>query len=97
MQMSHNGGTLKVQSHRVCVVYESASGRILHVHHDIALPGGAKASEHDVEAAAMAQLRKRGRHTAQLRALHVKPHEMQPSARYSVDPQRLVLKRLTAK
>ena len=95
--MQTMSGTLKVQAHGVCVIYDPASGRILHVHHDIALPGGRPASENEVEGAAMVQLRKRGSHSEQLQALHVKPDELQPRARYRVDPQRRVLVRLTGK
>jgi hypothetical protein len=83
--MQTTGGTLNVQAHRVCVIYDPANGRVLHIHHDIALPGGRPAGENEIEAAALGQLRKRGRLTDQLRVLHVKPEELRPDVRYSVD------------
>jgi hypothetical protein len=97
MQMQKMGGILKAQAHRACVIYDSVSGRILHVHHDIALPGGRLVSESEAEEAATAQLRKRGRHSAQLQVLHVSPDELQPRVRYKVDPQRRVLVPLAGK
>lgn len=95
--MKTMSGVLKAQAHQACVIYDPASGRILHVHHDIALPGGRPASENELEEAAMTQLRKRGRLAGQVQALHVKPDELQLRGRYKVDPQRKVLMRLAGK
>jgi hypothetical protein len=88
------GGTLRVQAHRVCVVYDGDSGSIVHVHHDIALPGGRPASENEVEDAAMAQVQKRGRHTPRLRLLHVNAEELETRAKYKIDPVREVVVRV---
>jgi hypothetical protein len=92
--MHGTGGTLRVQAHRVCVVYDGDSGAIVHVHQDIALPGGRPASEEEVEAAALAQVRKRGRHTPSLRTLHVNPEVLQTRAKFVVDPVREVMVRV---
>jgi hypothetical protein len=97
MQMQKMGGIVKAQAHRACVIFDPVSGRILHVHHDIALPGGRLVSESEAEEAAMAQLRKRGRHSTQLEALHVNPDELHSRVRYKVDPQHRVLVRLAGK
>jgi hypothetical protein len=85
------GGTMRAQAHRVCIVYDGDSGSIVHVHHDIALPGGRPASENEIEAAAMAQVHKRDRHTPTLRLLHVNPEVLETRARYKVDPVREVV------
>lgn len=92
--MQNTGGTLKATSHLVCVIYDAASGRIRHIHHDVSLQNSPPASEAEVEAAAFAQLHKRGVAQGGLLALHVSPEELQPRARYDVDPQRRVLRQL---
>lgn len=94
--MLTSGGTLKPTAHRVCVVYDAQDGHIVHVHHDISLHQGLHPSEAEVEAAALAQVHKRGRPTGQLKTLHVEPHEVQHQVRYKVNPQRRVLERTSA-
>lgn len=86
--MDGMGGTLRVQAHRVCVVYDGDTGSIVHIHQDIALPGGRPATADEVEAAAMAQVQKRGRYTPGLRFLHVSPEELQARGKYRVDLDR---------
>ena len=82
--MQTTGGNLRAQAHRVCVIYDPVDGRIIHVHHDVALPGGRPAGENEIETAAMTQLRKRGRETGGLRVLHAKPEDLRPLVRYKV-------------
>ena len=89
--MHGSGGTLRAEVHRVCVVYDGASGSVVHVHHDITLPGGTSATEEEMEHAAVAQLQKRGRDRPGLEYLHVSAEEVQNRAGYSVDPLRKVL------
>jgi hypothetical protein len=89
--MLNMGGQLKATTHRVCVVYDAQSGRIVHVHHEVSLHQGPHATEAETEAAALAQIRKRGRDTSQFKVLHVKPSDLQPQKRYKVDPQQRTL------
>ncbi|KDB07799.1 hypothetical protein LIG30_3001 [Burkholderia sp. lig30] len=92
--MLNTGGKLKPTAHLVCIVYDAHSGHIAHVHHEISLHKGPHATQAEAEAAALDQLKKRGKDASKFRVLHIKPDELSPLGRYKVDPQRRTLEQL---
>ena len=95
--MLQMGGTLKATAHLICVVYDARTGDIVHVHHDISLNKGPYPGEAEVEAAALAQVQKRGRNMGDMKTLHAQPHDFKPHARYKVNPQRRALEQVSRK
>jgi hypothetical protein len=80
-----SGGTGRVRSARACVVYDAESGRVHHVHQVVTFEGGREPDEHEVEAHALALVRKRGFHAGNLMVLHVAHDAIQPRTLYAVD------------
>jgi hypothetical protein len=89
-----SGGTDRVQSARACAVYDAESGRVHHFHQVITFEGGREPAEHEIEAHALALVRKRGLHSDNLMVLHVPCDAIQPRTLYAVDvkTRSLVLK-----
>jgi hypothetical protein len=83
----HYGGNQKVRSASSCVVYDSESGRIHHIHHNVTLEGGHEPNQQEIEAHALAQLSDRGIKGGHLAAIHVEPDSIKPGSIYAVDPK----------
>jgi hypothetical protein len=85
------GGTVPVCSHKSCVVYDSNSGRVHHVHHFITLEEGGEPSEQEVGDEAISLLAESGVHGPHLKVLHVQPDAMKAGTFYAVDCKSLKL------
>jgi hypothetical protein len=85
--------TVPVLSVKVCLVYDSTSGRIHHHHRVLTLVGGREPAEDEIAADALRAVSNRrnplsGRH---LHVLHVQHDAMEPGKRYRVDVRRKAL------
>lgn len=78
--MQASGGTVPVQSSRVCVVYDSENGKVHHIHEVITLRGGREPTEAQIEAHAMAIVKRKGHRAERLSVLHL-PSEKVPRHR----------------
>jgi len=82
-----SGGTVPVKSSRTCVVYDPDSGRVHHVHRVVTLEDGQEPSERQIEAHAMEILKRKGRSTEKLKALHLPSDKVEMQQLMSVDPK----------
>jgi hypothetical protein len=89
--MQTSGGTVPVQSSRVCVIYDSDSGRIHHVHEVITLKGGREPTEAEIGADAMNIARRRGQPPEKLGALHLPSDKLLRNEACSVDLRTMAL------
>ncbi len=94
MQISQPTGSPRVQSVQTCVVFDSTDGTIQHIHDVVTFEGGEAVSDYDVEQRALSLAAERGLESSTLKTIHVDPEELEPSRRYAVDPENLVLKPL---
>jgi hypothetical protein len=76
------------------VVFDSTDGTIRHIHDVVTFEGGEAVSDYDVEQRALSLAAERGLESSTLKTLRVDPEELEPSRRYAVDPENLVLKTL---
>ena len=94
MQISQPTGSPRVQSVQTCVVFDSTDGTIQHIHDVVTFEGGEAVSDYDVAQRALSLAAERGLESSTLETIHVDPEELEPSRRYAVDPENLVLKTL---
>jgi hypothetical protein len=80
-----------VKSARSCVLYDSDSGRILHIHQSVVLEGGEMPTEAELESTARAMLDARDAETSKVVALHVPHADFKPRTAYTVDVVEKVL------
>jgi hypothetical protein len=73
------------ESESACVLYDPASGEIVHVHRVMTLQGGSHPSAEQVEARARLLAERSGARKQGLEALLVDPARLQPGTRYLVD------------
>jgi flavin-binding protein dodecin len=84
--MSDAGATCPVQSIKACVVYDSANGRIHHVHRVLTLVGGREPSEDEIAADALRAMGSLPEPpTRVLEVLHVHHSAVESGKRYRVD------------
>lgn len=83
--MDTSGGTVSVQSSRACIVYDSDSGRIHHVHEVITFKGGREPTEDEIGADAMNIVRRKGHPTEKLGVLHLPSDKVPRKQAYAVD------------
>jgi hypothetical protein len=88
------GGNLPVHSARICVVYDSHTGGIRHIHEVITLKGGRELSEAEIEAQAVEIVKRKGHHSDKLGVLHMPSEKVDRRQVYVVD---LKAKTLTPK
>jgi hypothetical protein len=83
----HFAGTEKdqVRSVKCCVVYDSKSGAIHHVHRIATMEGGYETPDDRVEARTLEVAAELGIDKATVRTLRVEPNQLKPGASYSVD------------
>jgi hypothetical protein len=82
-------------SHKICVIYDPASGRVIHTHEVLTFPGGRQVTDADAEAEALALLARRsGKDVSGFGVLHVPCGEYQRGVRYRVElPTRRLIAR----
>lgn len=83
--VQQSGGTLPVKSSRTCVVYDSESGHVHHIHQVVTIEGSHEPSESQIEAHAISLAQRKWRHAARFKAMHVPPDSVQPHQLYAVD------------
>jgi|HubBroStandDraft_3_1064219.scaffolds.fasta_scaffold543967_1 hypothetical protein len=74
-----------VKSARSCVLYDSDSGQILHIHQAVVLEGGETPTEAELESTARAMLERRDAEPSKVVALHLAHTDFKPRTAYSVD------------
>jgi hypothetical protein len=89
MKLEHHGA--EPESVQTCVIFDPATGRIVHTHHVVTLPGGSSASPEEVEQRAWERAAAAGHDPSQLRAIHVDSEQLNRSASYRVDVTTLQL------
>jgi hypothetical protein len=73
-------------SHRICIIYNPADGRVVHTHEVLTYPNGRQITESDVEKEALALLSRRtGINVSGFGILHVRPAHYRRGARYRVE------------
>jgi hypothetical protein len=80
---------IQPEEEKLCVLYRTTDGKILHTHRVTTLPGGRRVDDAEVERRAreLAARRHPDRHLAQreLKVLHINPAEFQHGVHYRVD------------
>ncbi len=84
----------RVQSVQTCVVFDPTDGTIQHIHDVVTLEGAEAVSNYEVEQRALTLAADRGLDSSTLKTIHVDPEELEPSRRYAVDSENLVLRPL---
>jgi hypothetical protein len=86
------GGTSSPHAHDAVIVYERATGRIVHVHEVITMPGAKHPESHAMSARALEMVARRGRHAAESIATLVVPAERVKHTKHAhVDVESLTL------
>ena len=78
-------GNMEVQSDRACVVYDSKTGRILHVHRVITLRGGEDPTKPQIEARALELMTKGKKKAPKVKTLFVNPESLRAGAVHRVN------------
>jgi argonaute-like protein implicated in RNA metabolism and viral defense len=78
-------GNHKIQGERCCIVFESASGKIRHVHRVITMLGGTERGEKEIAERALALAKKHGATGAKLDVIHIDPKTVEARGHYRVD------------
>jgi hypothetical protein len=91
--MKHTTSTEGVEheSSRACVVFDSQTGAILHVHRVVTWSGAKSPTEQEIETVALALAANDRRQRSRMRVLHVKPDSLLPRRNYKVDLEKLTL------
>jgi hypothetical protein len=84
------GGETGVQQIRTVVIYDSASGRVVHTHHAVTFVGGKSPSEEELKTRALklaheTVVRTGRKVPSRLEALRVEPASIEPGVEYRVD------------
>jgi hypothetical protein len=90
------GSMVAVQRVRTVVVYDAASGRIVHTHHAVTFTGGKPLSDDELKARALKLAHGTGtvsgrKIPTRLEALHVDPASIASGVEYKVDPKQRTL------
>jgi hypothetical protein len=83
MRLEHHGA--EPESVQTCVIFDPATGSILHTHHVVTLPGAIPVSREEVERRAWERAAGAGLDPSRLRAIHVDSEQLNRSASYRVD------------
>jgi hypothetical protein len=87
--MRHTGSTLPIHSRKACVVYDSASGQLRHVHRVVTFVGGREPSNEQIASDALRLVNSLPNPPGgALHVLHVDHDTIQPGKRYRVDLQK---------
>jgi len=78
-------GNNKIQTEKCCIVFESSSGKIRHIHRVITMMGAEERAEKAIAEQALALAKKHGAADAKLDAIHVDPKAVEVQGHYQVD------------
>ena len=84
-EMAQAGQVGKPATTRSVLVYNRKNGRIVHIHHVIALDGAEPSPISEIEKAALFHAGRRGHEESKIAALHVDPTSLKEGGRYRVD------------
>ena len=85
-----NQGAIQAERWSMVVVYDPATGVIVHSHQELTAPGGQHADDATIEKEALSHAAGRAG-GAKLAALHVDPRGLKPDTHYRVDTTRHAL------
>jgi len=91
MMMFGKGERMKAEGSVVCVLYDPATGRILHMHQVTTFPGGRTLARSEIEARTFDLAKNAGVDVSKAKALHVRPEDYTPGVPHKVDVQSLRL------
>ena len=80
-----HGAPVQPEDEKICVLYNLATGRIVHMHRVITLPGGRKVDDAEMERRIRERSVSTGRDGSGLGVLHVDPNTYKMGAVYQVD------------
>lgn len=78
-------GDIGIDSVKCCIVFDSSTGEIQHVHRVVTIKGATETPDDEVARRALALAREFGFDVAKLEALRVDPGALKPAAHYRVD------------
>lgn len=84
-EMAQGGRVGKPAMTSVVAVYKRQDGRIVHIHHVIALEGTEPSSRQEIERAALFHAGRRGHAESSIAVLHVDPATFKEGGHYKVD------------
>jgi hypothetical protein len=84
MDLVH-GAPVQPEADKICVLYNLATGRIVHMHRVTTLPGGRKVDDAEMERRIRERSVSSGREVSGLVVLHVDPKTYKMGAVYQVD------------
>jgi len=76
---------VRYEASTVCVIYDPADGRILHMHQVTIFPGGRNPAQPEMEARAFELAKRAGVDVSKAKALHVDPQSLTPGVPHKVD------------
>ena len=91
MKNSTSTESVEHESSRVCVVYDTQTGAILHVHQVVTWSRAKSPTEQEIERVALELATNDRRHRSRMGILHVKPESLLPRRNYKVDIEKLTL------
>ena len=80
-----HGALVQPEADKICVLYNLATGRIVHLHRVTTLPGGRKIDDAEMERRIRERSVSSGRDISGLAVLHVDPNAYKMGAVYPVD------------
>jgi hypothetical protein len=84
--MNRMGSTVPIHSKKACVVYDSASGRIRHVHNVVTFVGGREPTDEQIAADALQAVNSLPKpYGGVLQVLHIPHGAVEPGKTYRVD------------
>jgi hypothetical protein len=91
MKNSTSTEAVEQESSRACVVYDTQTGTILHVHRVVTWSGAKSPTEQEIATVAIDLAANDRRQRSRMRVLHVKPESLLPRQNYKVDIEKLTL------
>jgi hypothetical protein len=85
-------GSKKIAAHKCCVVFESVSGKIVHVYRLVTMEGAEERSDKAITERALALAKKHGASASKLSVIHIDPKLLESREQLHVDVKKLELK-----
>lgn len=84
-QKGPNVGEIQVEADSVCVLFDSSTGDVRHIHRVVTLPGGERLSKETIEQRARSLAKQAGTEVDRLEAIHVKPKAVEVQGCFRVN------------
>lgn len=95
--MTPSNDLMRAEDVKACILYEPATGRVVHVHRVTTLPGGRRLDQVAMESRIRDLAKQHGADSVDLRVLHVDPRELVVGTSYVVDVHAEKLQRIREK